>query len=72
MNLRLITKTHAADQKIGFLTKSILKTYGFATAMPPALKLSSLDQFGSIIYFYADIPRFIVSSRLTFTVRTNL
>ena len=31
-----ITKYHAADSKIRFLTKSILKPYGRATAMPPA------------------------------------
>ena len=28
MNLRIITKNHAADPEIGFLTKSILKPYG--------------------------------------------
>ena len=30
MTLRLITKNHAADPKIGFLTKSISKPYGRA------------------------------------------
>ena len=39
MNLRIITKNHAADPEIGFLTKSILKPYGRATAMPPAWEL---------------------------------
>ena len=39
MNSRIITKTHAADLGIGFLTKSILKLYGRATAMPPAWEL---------------------------------
>ena len=36
MNLRIITKNHAADPEKGFLTKSISKPYGGATAMPPA------------------------------------
>ena len=40
MNLRIITKNHPADPEIGFLTKSISKPYGRATAMPPAWKLS--------------------------------
>ena len=34
MNLRMITKNHAADPEIGFLTKSISKPSGRATAMP--------------------------------------
>ena len=40
MNLRVITKNHAADPEIRFVTKSILKPYGRATAMPPARELS--------------------------------
>ena len=36
INLRIITKNHAAGPEIGFLTKSISKPYGLATAMPPA------------------------------------
>ena len=36
INLRIITKNHAADPEKGFLTKSISKPYGRATAMPPA------------------------------------
>ena len=36
MNLRIITKNHAADPEIGFLTKSISKPNGRATAMPTA------------------------------------
>ena len=36
VNLTIITKNHAADPEIGFLTKSISKPYGRATAMPPA------------------------------------
>ena len=39
MNLRLITKNHAADPEIGILTKSISKPYGRATAIPPAWEL---------------------------------
>ena len=41
MNLRIITKNHAADSEIGFLTKSISKPYGRATAIPPAWELKS-------------------------------
>ena len=40
MNLRVITKRFAADPEIGFLTKSISKANGYATAMPPAWELS--------------------------------
>ena len=39
MNLRIITKNHAADSEIGFLTKSILKPYGRATALPTAWEI---------------------------------
>ena len=39
MNLRIITKNDAADQEIGFHTKSTSKPYGRATAMPPAWEL---------------------------------
>ena len=34
-----ITKNRTADSEIGFLTKSISKAYGRATAMPPAREL---------------------------------
>ena len=40
MNLRIITKNHAADPEIGFLTKSISKPNGRATAMPTAWELN--------------------------------
>ena len=40
MNLKIVTKNHAADQEIGFLAKSISKSNGCATAMPTAWKLS--------------------------------
>ena len=36
INLRIITKNHAAEPEIGFLIKSISKPYGRATAMPAA------------------------------------
>ena len=39
MNLRIITKIHAADPEIGFLTKSISKSYGRTAAMPTAWEL---------------------------------
>ena len=39
MNFRIITKNHAADSEIRFLTKSISKPFGPATAMPPAWEL---------------------------------
>ena len=39
MNLRVITKNHEADPKIEFLSKSISKPYGRATAMPPSWEL---------------------------------
>ena len=39
MNLKIITKNHAADPAIGFLTKSISKPCGRATAMPIAWEL---------------------------------
>ena len=36
IKLKIITKNHEVDPEIGFLTKSISKPYGCATAMPPA------------------------------------
>ena len=39
MNLRIITKNYEADAEIEFLTNSISKPYGRATAIPPALEL---------------------------------
>ena len=36
MKIRITKKNYAADPEIGFLTKSISKPYGRATAMPPA------------------------------------
>ena len=42
-NLRIITKNHAADPEIGFLTKSISKPHGRATAVPTAWELSKVN-----------------------------
>ena len=39
INLRIIIQNHAAVPEIGFLTKSISKPNGFATAMPTAWEL---------------------------------
>ena len=39
MNLRIRTKYHATDPEKRLLRKSILKPYGYATAMPPAWEL---------------------------------
>ena len=36
MNFRIISKKHADDLQIGFLTKSILKPYGRSAEMPTA------------------------------------
>ena len=41
MNLRIITKNRAADPGIRFLTKSISKPNGRATAMPTARELKN-------------------------------
>ena len=47
MNLK-ITENRAADPEIGFLTKSILKLHGRATAMPTAFEFTrkDLNDFG--------------------------
>ena len=42
MNLKLITKNHEPDSKIGFLTKTISKPFSRARAMPLAWELSAL------------------------------
>ena len=39
MNLGIITKTHAADPEIRFLTKSISKPYVSEPVMPPTWEL---------------------------------
>ena len=40
MNIRIITKIHAADQEKRSLNKSILKPYDRAAAIPTAWELS--------------------------------
>ena len=39
MNLSIITKYRAADPDKRFFTKSILRPFGYVTAMPPAWEL---------------------------------
>ena len=39
-NFSIIIKNRVADRERGFLTKSISKPYGRATAIPPAWKLN--------------------------------
>ena len=55
MNLRIKTKNHAADPEIGFLTKSISKPYGRATAMAPAWELSNIICRSCVFLFQFDI-----------------
>ena len=59
MNLIMITKNHAADSVIGFLTKSISNPCGRTTATPTALDLNlnyMISQyFFSILNFFAII-----------------
>ena len=45
MNSRVITKNHAADPEIGFLTKLISKPYGRATGMPTAWELTGISLY---------------------------
>ena len=50
MNLRIITKNHAADPEIGFLAKSISKSNGCAAVMPTACELKfncPINTYGS-------------------------
>ena len=47
MNLRIITKNHAADPEIGFLNKSIFMPFGQTAAMPIAWELSFAYFFSS-------------------------
>ena len=42
MNFRITAKNDAADTKIGFLTRSISKPYGRATAMPRVWELKAI------------------------------
>ena len=50
MYLRIITKNHAADPEIGFLTKSISKPVGRATAIPSAWELSLVLKISPYIF----------------------
>ena len=43
MNLRIITKNHAADPEKGFVAKSISKPDGCATAMPKTSELKAIS-----------------------------
>ena len=49
MNLRIITKNHAANPEIGFFTKLILKPYGRAAAMPTSWELMA-RKFNSFLF----------------------
>ena len=49
MNLRIITKNHAADPEIGFLKKTISKPYGRATAMPTAWEISCVTEVQNLM-----------------------
>ena len=50
--LRDNKKNHEADTEINFLTKSISKPYGHATAMPPAWELINLCEKSYDTPFY--------------------
>ena len=50
MNLRMIKRNHATDQEKGFLTKSISKFNGCATAMPTAWELRFVIEKNNILY----------------------
>ena len=51
MNLRIITKNHAADPETGFLAKSIQKSNGYATAMPTAWELNDINKYFCFVQF---------------------
>ena len=66
MNLRIITKNHAADPGIGFLEKSISKSNGCATAIPTAWELPSDSRRIKHAYFsdQIEIMQKLLSSEL--------
>ena len=66
MNLRITTKNHAADPEIGFLSKSISKPNGCATAMPTTweLKFVLWTRFKIRYYFVSPISEVKVFDRL--------
>ena len=55
MNFRITTKNHEIGPEIGFLTKSISKPYGRATALPPAWELSDYIE---ILLLFLDMIMF--------------
>ena len=52
MNLRIITKRFEADSEKGFLTKSISKANGYATAMPPAWELIKISYLKYRVFWF--------------------
>ena len=65
MNLRIITKNHAADPEIGFLSKSISKPNGCATAMPTAWELrKTFQQFDIFISKFIGYWDFLMGFRI--------
>ena len=60
MNLRIITKNHAADPEKGFLTKSVSKPNSRTTAKPPAWELRA-RAFGGVELFLF-LPAFFLPS----------
>ena len=48
MNLRIITKNHAADSEKRFLTKWISKSYDRSTAKPPVWELILIWLFSNV------------------------
>ena len=67
MNLRIITKHHAADPEIGFLTKSITKPNGRATAMPTAweLRYRTGGLAAILVFFTIDCRSHLIEVRKT-------
>ena len=65
MNLRIITKNHAADPEIGVLTAKIFQAYGRTAASPTAWELNKqLILRSSINLRFGDLkgwPKFDVS-----------
>ena len=66
MNLRIITKNHAADPEIGFLEKSISNSNGCAIAIPTAWGLPSDSRRIKYAYFsdQIEIMQKLLSSEL--------
>ena len=64
MKLRIITKNHAADPEIEFVTKSISKPFCRATAIPTAWEL--------IMIIETKIFRFTVTSKTLSSQHSNV